>query len=1014
MLQSFETPQPADQVFLSPDGALLAAVINDHAELLAWRTASGRLVLGRPLPPSEWKRIRADREPPPTTVAFSADGSHIAITRSGAGVTVVELATGREVMTYPAYNHQQSLDATLAADGSRMLVAGGFPNGPDELAVVDRDGGVIAHRRVDAWALAAALSPDGRTVAHAKDREIQLRDAASLELIRTLQGHDRPPVSLAFSADGSKLASATTEEIRVWDPTAGVTTHVLATPTGRVALSADAGTLASASLQGGRVWDLAVGTHRVLEGQDDYVYSVAWSPDGSMIVSTGLGGEWLLWDALTGARLCDRRDFLPADAAAFTPDGTAVVQRGRAGDIIRWDVASATSVPRSAFGDADVLAVARGGSRYGSPHGHATSPDGTLLAVATERELRVLDARTGRPAAPLMTYPTTDGVPVAISHDNALIATGHDGVVRLWDVAAGRELAAMRGHTGKVYAVDFSPDDTRLASGGNDGSIRLWDVEFHDAVLELRGHANYVHSVAFSPDGTQLASGSGDGTVRIWDTVPLRDRHRQAGEAAARRQAAAPLVDRLLERLDDPAAVAEHLRRDAKLDAGERAAAQRVLLARTREAGSQRWAYHARIAEATRSISANPVAAAVHLAAAPESLRNWEWRYLSAQLDPAVGAYPSGGPVHARTAVAFRPDGTAVCAIVTGGIVSLGSVDTGQRLWSFEHAGEIFGVELAADGSRLAVIDGKPWRVRVWDTATGRLLVEQRIDGPPGNSELAVGATRIAVARPGVGVTLIATDGGGTVMTLPARDADARIHITLNAGAERLLIHTRGGVTLTDFAGHTLASGEGSDELGIRPVWRFANDATIASVGGRLFDVATMTWDQVLVGEDAVESAFSADGGTLAIVAVKDRRREVTVVDVETRAVRQRLTGDLLPWSAVALNADGTRLAVTNLAGARLWDLQRKPFTKRRQQAPPPTAAAETRCPDGTRLARVTSDGGVEILETATSRPICTLPRDAGVTVRSVRFSTDGTALEGFADDGTVLTWDTLTPLQRD
>ena len=111
----------------------------------------------------------------------------------------------------------------------------------------------------------AAYRPDGQVLALGNGAKIQLYDAA-LQPIRTLEGHSAPVHWLAWSADGTRLASASLDgTIRLWDAESGQTLHTLS-------------------------------------GHTDWVLSVAWSPDGTALVSAGTDGTVRLWDAESGAQ----------------------------------------------------------------------------------------------------------------------------------------------------------------------------------------------------------------------------------------------------------------------------------------------------------------------------------------------------------------------------------------------------------------------------------------------------------------------------------------------------------------------------------------------------------------------------------------------------------------------------------------------------------------------------------------------------------------------------------------
>ncbi|CAL9639376.1 nSTAND1 domain-containing NTPase [Streptomyces sp. enrichment culture] len=284
-----------------------------------------------------------------------------------------------------------------------------------------------------------------------------------------------------------------------------------------VAFSPDGKALVTSGNDGtARLWDVA--GHRQLaslDGRSSQVHTAVFSPDGRTLVTSHNGWEVRLWDVrtrkqtavLTGA----------GSPALFSPDGDTIVTGGEQGKVLLWDARTHQKV--------DELRVHR--SDEGAWPSHlAFTPDGTTLAVTVigfrasksdQSRVQLWDVREGRRTAILKGH-TGQVASLAFSPDGETLATGaSDATARLWDVRGHRPLATLPGHSGTVWAVAFSPDGRILASGSQDRSIWLWDVGERTAVTALNSHTGDVDALAFSPDGAMLASGSTDATVRLWD-----------------------------------------------------------------------------------------------------------------------------------------------------------------------------------------------------------------------------------------------------------------------------------------------------------------------------------------------------------------------------------------------------------------------------------------------------------------------------------------------------------------
>ncbi|KAH6714535.1 vegetative incompatibility protein HET-E-1 [Leptodontidium sp. MPI-SDFR-AT-0119] len=258
-----------------------------------------------------------------------------------------------------------------------------------------------------------------------------------------------------------------------------------------------------------RLWDAATGAAlQTLEGHSSSVRSVAFSPDGTQVVSGSGDNTVRLWDAATGAALQTLKGHSSlVSSVAFSPDGTQVVSGSYDYTVRLWDAATGAA-----------LQTLKG--HIGSVSSVAFSPDGTqVVSGSYDETVRLWDAATGAALQTLEGH--SDGVSsVAFSPDGRQVVSGsEDEMVRLWDAATGAILQTLEGHTVSVMSVAFSPDGTQVVSGSGDKTVRLWDAATGAALQTLEGHSDGVSSVAFSPDGTQVVSGSYDETVRLWDAA---------------------------------------------------------------------------------------------------------------------------------------------------------------------------------------------------------------------------------------------------------------------------------------------------------------------------------------------------------------------------------------------------------------------------------------------------------------------------------------------------------------
>jgi WD40 repeat protein len=304
---SMLTPGPVRGLCLSGDARLLATA---GASVCLWNAESGKLL----------HQLNDLQDPKAVAVHLDQRGRTLQVWEPAIGLRTLDVATGKVRVRWKSAGLMREMTGgAFSEDGRTLLVwsqgSGGTwgklllydaATGKEPRTVSEENGGLPLSHRV-------AFSPDGRFVAEANGfvawgirrwETTTAKEKPMLELPFTL--HDGSFTALAFSPDGSVLASGTDRgTIYLWS-TARSSRLATMGKVGSIssfAFTADGKMLASGCARSVTVWEVATGKERCsFVGHKGEVTALCFSRGSNGLVSGSADGTALRWDVLGDAR----------------------------------------------------------------------------------------------------------------------------------------------------------------------------------------------------------------------------------------------------------------------------------------------------------------------------------------------------------------------------------------------------------------------------------------------------------------------------------------------------------------------------------------------------------------------------------------------------------------------------------------------------------------------------------------------------------------------------------------
>lgn len=626
----------------------------------------------------------------------------------------------------------------------------------------------------------------------------------------------------------------------------------------------------------------------------------------------------------------------------------------------------------------------------GKIHQIAYSPDGTIVAVATQIGLWLYDINNRNKTSFLLPHKYRIKC-IAFSPDGKILATGSgDNLVRLWDVSTGKLRNTFIRHNREVFSLVFSAYGNRLLSASI-LEINLWDITTGTHIQTIEQYTKETSSISLlnnsiilaeiphERDGKSIKLSDLTTGKQLWLTKKYQKHFREVAISPDGKSIAGANIDGIVYLWD--------------INTGEQT--------------KTLYGHKARV----DSLAFSPEGSILATGSWDDTIRLWNvktGRHIKTLIGHRSSVYY----------VSFGPDDRKLLSSSTDGTVRIWDVNSASyKIVGTGHIQNVYTIRFSPDGKTIS--SNSFGEIHLWDIKSGEHKRTLK-----GHSK---------------GIICFSFSPDGKLVATGSEDKTVRIWDAISGNTEIILKGHSGSIYKILFSpnGKTIATG--SQDKTVR-LWdtktgslRHTLTGHTDSINGIAFGpkeklLASISREKIIHLWDAVTGkqlkslsghkteikhiSFSPDGKTLASAGEKDERY-IRLWDVSSDKSKEIHLKDLFKTYKVMFSPDGKTIVSSDATHEiLLWDTDTMKL-KKSLKGHTGVVYNISFSPNGKYLSSVSSDTTVRLWDVSSGKLKKVFKGHTSFAI-DVLFSPDGQTLASASWDGTVLLWDLTSVVETD